>query len=68
MTTLTEAPNIDDPDGFYAELLKLHEGLNEAESHALNARLVLILANHVGNRDVLRSAFDLARTSNKPQE
>ena len=54
-------PNIEDPDGFYAELLEAHEGLSEAESHALNARLVLLLSNVVGDRAVLRRAFELAK-------
>ena len=63
MTTLIDAPNIPDADDFYADLLATHEGLSEAESHALNARLVLVLCNHIGDRDVLQSAFDLARKS-----
>ena len=54
-------PNIPDPDGFYAELLAAHEGLSEDASHALNARLVLILANHIGERAVLAEALALAR-------
>jgi hypothetical protein len=54
-------PNIPDPDGFYAELLAAHEGLSEEASHALNARLVLILANHIGERAVLAEALALAR-------
>lgn len=60
MALITE-PNVADPDGWYADLLAAHEGLDEAESHALNARLVLILANHVGDRDALREALELAR-------
>ncbi|MEM7491339.1 MAG: DUF2783 domain-containing protein [Pseudomonadota bacterium] len=60
---LTTAPNIPDPDGFYDELLQAHEGLDDAESQALNARLVLILANHVGDRDILRAAMAAARES-----
>ena len=58
---LTTTPNLPDPDGFYASLLKAHKGLTEAESHALNARLVLILINHVGDAMVLRQALDLAK-------
>ena len=50
-------PNIDGGDDFYAELLAAHDGLSKAESDALNARLVLVLANHIGNRDVLRQAL-----------
>ncbi|GGA31259.1 DUF2783 domain-containing protein [Neptunicoccus cionae] len=53
--------NIDDADGFYAELLAAHEGLSEAESYALNARLVLLLSNVVGDRAVLTRAFELAK-------
>ena len=54
-------PNIDDPDGFYAELIAAHEGLTDEESQALNARLILILANHVGDREVLARALAEAR-------
>lgn len=61
MTNLVTKPNIADPDGFYAALLTAHKGLTEAESHALNARLVLVLANHVGDRAVLAQALALAR-------
>ena len=60
MTRLRTQPNIDDPDGFYEELLSLHEGRSKAESDAINARLVLILANHIGDRQVLREAFRAA--------
>lgn len=62
MTRLRTEPNLDDPDGFYEELLSLHEGRSKAESDAINARLVLILANHVGDRRVLREAFRAARS------
>jgi hypothetical protein len=60
MPALIKEPNIPDPDGFYAELLGVHEGRSAEESHAINARLVLILANHIGDRDTLREAFTLA--------
>ncbi len=61
MTSLNTKPNIADPDDFYQELLALHQGLDRAASEALNARLVLILANHIGDRAVLRQAFEAAR-------
>ena len=61
MSSLILTPNIDDPDGFYAELIDLHEGLSDADSQALNARLILLLANHIGDRDVLRAAFTAAK-------
>ena len=52
--------NIADPDGFYDELLRAHEGLDDAQSAAFNARLILVLANHVGDRQVLRQALRAA--------
>ncbi len=58
---LNTKPNIMDADGFYADLLRTHRGLSEADSHALNARLVLILANHIGDAEVLAQALELAR-------
>lgn len=54
-------PNITDPDGFYDALLAAHDGLSKAESDALNARLILVLANHIGDRAVLRAALKAAR-------
>lgn len=63
MTELNIEPNIADPDGFYARLLEAHAGLTEAETHALNARLVLLLANHIGDRDVLDQALAAAKST-----
>jgi len=60
MTKLNLSPNIPDPDGFYAELLAAHEGLSDEGSAAFNARLLLILANHIGTRDVLTEAIATA--------
>jgi Protein of unknown function (DUF2783) len=60
--TLITTPNIPDPDGFYAALLAAHKGLTPNESHVLNARLILILANHIGDRETLDQALALART------
>ncbi|MFK7879040.1 DUF2783 domain-containing protein [Roseobacter sp.] len=62
--TLILAPNIEDPDGFYDELLAVHEGLDKAQSDALNARLILVLANHIGERETLSQALLAARTEN----
>ncbi|AHM03210.1 hypothetical protein roselon_00794 [Roseibacterium elongatum DSM 19469] len=59
--SLITTPNIEDPDGFYAALLAAHEGLDEAQSNALNAQLILILTNHIGDMEVLQAAFALAR-------
>ena len=59
--TLNTAPNIARPDDFYAALIAAHDGLSDDESMALNARLVLLLANHVGDAAVLSQALALAR-------
>lgn len=61
MTDLILTPNINGVDDFYAELIATHEGLSDEQSHALNARLVLILANHVGDRSVLSAAMNAAK-------
>lgn len=48
-------------DDFYNTLIAAHEGLSEAESHALNARLILLLANRIGDVDVLAEIIQTAR-------
>ena len=58
--TLITTPNLKDPDQTYAALLAAHKGLSEAETSALNARLVLILMNHVG-AETFAEALQLAR-------
>ena len=60
MADLAQALNLPDGDGFYQDLLAAHEGLSERESHAFNARLVLVLANHIGDQQVLKRALELA--------
>ncbi len=60
MSDLILTPNIDDADNFYADLLAAHEGLEKADSDALNARLVLVLANHIGDRSILGDAIKAA--------
>ena len=49
-----------DGDAFYNALMDVHEGLSEAESHALNARLVLIFANQIGDLETLKSLLEVA--------
>jgi len=60
MTKLITTANLADPDEFYARLLALHEGHDKKTSDAINARLVLLLANHIGDGDVLDEALGLA--------
>jgi hypothetical protein len=56
-------PNLRDGDAFYAALIDAHRGFSDAESEAMNARLVLLLANHIGDEDVLNAALATARAS-----
>ena len=58
--TQTPWPGSDD---FYQSLLEAHQGLSEEDSHALNARLILLLAQHVRETDVLRAALEAAQLS-----
>ncbi len=58
---MISAPHIPDPDGFYEALVNAHEQLNENDSAALNARLVLLLANQIGDQNVLLECIAAAR-------
>jgi len=58
---LNTAPNLACPDDFYEALIDMHRDLDDAESQAVNARLILLLANHIGDLDTLREAMHLAR-------
>ena len=60
------APNMQDPDRFYEELLAAHEGLTNEQSFELNARLLMLLANQVGKHDILSKCIELARASARP--
>lgn len=62
MGKLKTSSRFPDPDGAYRALVEAHRGLSEAASATLNARLVLILANHIGDVDVLREAVALAKS------
>ena len=61
--TLNLDPNIKDADGFHEVLINTHQGLSDEESEQLNARLILILANHIGDREILDQALKVARES-----
>ena len=47
-----------DPDDFYARLIALHEGLTTEQSHKVNAKVILLLANHVGDAEVLNEVLE----------
>jgi len=59
--TLNLEPNIAAPDDFYQELIDLHRDLTDEQSATVNAKLILLLANHVGDMEVLRTAMAAAR-------
>jgi hypothetical protein len=61
MAGLETGSRFSDPDAAYRLLVEAHRGLSEDTSNDLNARLVLILANHIGDLDVLRQAIALAK-------
>ena len=70
--SLTTEPNFHEPgkryfrdfspgDDFYQLLIDTHRDLSEAQSAMLNAKLILILSNHIGDISVLREAMQIAR-------
>ncbi|EIJ48767.1 hypothetical protein GWL_00560 [Herbaspirillum sp. GW103] len=64
--SLNTAPNLTHPDDFYEALIEIHRGLDDAASQDLNARLILLLANHIGGHDVLIEAMQRARAGLAP--
>ena len=61
MGALNTEPNLADPDEFYERLIATHRGLSDADSALVNAKLVLLLANHIGDDAVLAQAMIAAR-------
>ena len=78
MNALNLAPNFNEPakryfrdftpgDDFYQALIDTHRDLSDAQSALVNAKLILLLANHVGDMHVLREALALARADLHPE-
>ena len=63
MSRLDTSPRLADPDALFAALVDAHRGLSAAASRRLDARLVLLLANHIGAADVLAEAIAAARAA-----
>ena len=61
MTRLKVDPNLAAPDDFYAALIELHRGLSDEQSELVNAKLILLLVNHVGDMEAVREAMQRAR-------
>ncbi len=57
---LNVSANIPDPDGFYQELIDSQRGMSDEEAALMNCKLILLLANHIGDRQVLREALAAA--------
>lgn len=53
-------------DDFYEELIAMHQGLSEAQSMQVNARLILLLSNHIGDLNILRESMEMARKGIEP--
>ena len=66
MDSLNTGPNLAAPDDFYEELIGLHRDLTDTQSTLVNAKLILLLANHIGNPDILREAMAAAREDVAP--
>jgi GTP1/Obg family GTP-binding protein len=66
-TLLNTQPNIQSPDDFYQELVDMHRDLTAQQSALVNAKLILLLANHVGDAAVLREAMRAARQDIAPE-
>jgi hypothetical protein len=64
--TLEREANLADPDGFYAELIAAIRDLDDERAERFQAKLLLVLANHVGDRTVLREAIAVARQGLEP--
>lgn len=63
---LNTDPNLESPDDFYEMLVEAHRDLSPDQSRMLNAKLILLLANHVGSIAVLAEAVTLAKTGLGP--
>jgi hypothetical protein len=63
MSQLNTQSNFNVPDAFYERLISAHRDLTTNESNAMNAALVLLLSNHIGDINVISQALDEARRS-----
>jgi hypothetical protein len=61
MAHLNTEPNLGAPDDFYERLIEMHRDLGDEQSRRVNAKLILLLANHIGDAEVLEEAMNAAR-------
>ncbi|PMR74642.1 DUF2783 domain-containing protein [Billgrantia endophytica] len=67
MPRLELNPNFTDPDAFYAALAAAHRECGDEQSERINARLILLLANHIGDQQVLEEALEIAAQAAAPE-
>ena len=63
MAKLITTVNLEGHDEVYQQLIDLHQGCSEVESHRRNAKVILCLANHIGDPDVLAEAIAIAKAT-----
>lgn len=61
MMPLNTEPNLPLADDFYQALIDMHQGLSDEQSQAANAKLILLLSNHIGDLEILKQAMEIAR-------
>ena len=66
MGKLNTNPNLADADGVYQKLIEAHAGLSDSDSMALNARLILLLFNHIGDNAAIEDAIRAAKGDRAP--
>jgi Protein of unknown function (DUF2783) len=66
IATLNTEPNLPAPDDFYEALIAVHNDLTPDESRSINAKLILLLANHIGDQSILYAALAKARAGHLP--
>jgi hypothetical protein len=67
MAHLNTEPNLAAPDDFYERVIAMHRDLDERQSALVNAKLIMLLANHIGDAEVLEEAMTAARSQDAAQ-
>jgi hypothetical protein len=68
MIGLELSPRLDDPDGLFETLVEAHRDLDPAASRRLDARVIFILANHIGSTGIVQEAIRIAIEAGDPPE
>ncbi|MEZ5500256.1 MAG: DUF2783 domain-containing protein [Steroidobacteraceae bacterium] len=68
MSALRTSRSIGYPDDIYEELVRLHNGRSEEDSARVNARLLLLLINHIGDAGIIREAIRLCQAPERMRQ